>query len=146
MRGPGRWSRTVTLLGGTARYDVYTPDDIEVLARDILVRKRRADLKARLDFVDGNWQVCPGPLQPQQPYSGKHFATMRDIERVRRAIEKTWFTLWTPDVADEVFPGWFLKKWKDLCTKIQTTTGDECTAYVQQRQQLLSLLTEWRQP
>lgn len=146
MRGAARWSRTVSLLGGTARFDVYTPDDVEVLASDILVRKRRAHVKTRLDFVDGDWQVCPGPLQPQQPYEGKHFATMRDIERVRRAIQQTWCTLWTPAVADEVFPEWFLKKWQKLASKIRTTTGEECAGYLQQRQQLLSLLANWRAP
>jgi len=43
--------------GGTAAFDVYTPDDIEMVAKNVLVRGRKADATARLASTDGTWQA-----------------------------------------------------------------------------------------
>ena len=142
MRRKSYWSRTVGLLGGTATFDVYTPDDIEMVAKDILVRGRNADLTARLVFEDETWQALLGPLMPKQPFDGKHFATMRDRDRLCRAIEEAWFAMWTPDIAEQVFPAWFIEKWVDLGTKIRTTFGEQRGAHLRQREQLFKLLAE----
>ena len=144
MRRKSYWTRSVSLLGGTAKFDVYAPDDIEMVAKDILVRGRKADLTARLVIADGSWQALLGPLTPKQPFEGKHFATMRDRERLCRGIEDTWSAMWTPENAEQVFPAWFIQQWVDLGTKIRTTFGEQCAAHLRQRQQLFRLLEEWR--
>ncbi len=144
MRGESYWSRSVGLLGGTAKFDVYAPDDIEMVAKDNLLRGRKADLTARLASEDGTWQALLGPLEPKQAFEGRHFATMRDRDRLRRVIEETWSAIWTPETAEQVFPTWFIEKWADLGTKIKTTFGEECAAHLRQRQQLFKLLAEWR--
>jgi len=142
MRRKSYWSRTVGLLGGTATFDVYTPDDIEMVAKDILVRGRKADLAARLVFEDETWQALLGPLTPKQPFEGKHFATMRDRDRLCRAIEGVWSAMWTPETAEQVFPAWFIEKWVDLGTKIRTTYGEQRGAHLRQRERLFKLLAE----
>lgn len=144
MRRKSYWSRSVGLLGGTAMFDVYTPDDIEMVAEGILVRGRKADLTARLVFADGTWQALLEALKPKQAFEGKHFATMRDRDRLCRAIEETWAFVWTPETAEQVFPAWFIEKWADLRTKIRTTFGEQCEAHLRQRQQLFKALAEWR--
>ena len=145
MRRKSYWSRTVGLLGGTAAFDVYTPDDIEMVAKDILVRGRKADLTARLVSEGETWHALLGPLTPKQPFEGKHFATMRDMDRFCRAIEETWSAMWTPETAEQVFPAWFIEKWVDLGMKIRTTFGEQCKAHLRQREQLFRLLAEWRE-
>jgi hypothetical protein len=142
MRRKSYWSRTVGLLGGTATFDVYTPDDIEMVAKSILVRGRKADLTARLVSEDGIWRALLGPLTPKQPFEGKHFATMRDRDRLCRAIEEAWPAMWTPDTAEQVFPSWFIEKWVDLGTKIRATFGEQRGAHLRQRERLFKLLAE----
>ena len=137
-------TRSVSLLAGTAKFDVYTPDDIEMVATDILVRRRKADLTARLEATDGTWQVLLGALKPKQAYDGKHFATMRDLERVRRAVEEAWSTMWTPETSEQVFPAWFIEKWAELGRRIRMTFDEQGEVLMRQRQQLFKLLAEWR--
>jgi hypothetical protein len=117
-------------------FDVYTPDNIEMVAKDILVRGRKADVTARLVSADGTWQALLGALKPKLSFEGKHFATMRDIDRLCRAVEETWSAIWTPETAEQVFPAWFIEKWADLGTKIRTAFGEQCEAHVRQRRQL----------
>jgi hypothetical protein len=144
MRRKSYLSRTVGLLGGTATFDVYTPDDIEMDARSILVRGRKADLSARMMSEDGTWRAMLGGLKPKQPFDGKHFATLRDRDRLCRAIEETWSAIWTPETSEQVFPTWFIEKWVDLGTKIRTTFGEQREAHLRQRDQIFKLLAEWR--
>jgi hypothetical protein len=144
MRRKSYWSRSVGLLGGTAKFDVYTPDDIRMVAREILVRRRKADLTARLVATDGTWHAWLGALKPKQAYEGKHFATMRDLKRVRRAVEETWSTMWTPETAEQVFPAWFTEKWAELRVRIRTTFGKQHKVLVRQQKHLFTLLDEWR--
>ena len=63
------WSRSVGLLGGTATFDVYTPDDIEMDAKSILVRGRKADLSARMMSEDGTWRAMPDDIRRRPVYS-----------------------------------------------------------------------------
>lgn len=144
MRRKSYWTRSVSLLGGTAKFDVYTPDDIEMVATAILVRRRKADLTARLEATDGTWHALLGALKPKQAYEGKHFATTRDFERIRQAIEEAWSAMWTPETAEQVFPAWFTEKWAELGTRIRMTFGEQGEVLMRQQQQLFKLLADWQ--
>ena len=83
-------------------------------------------------------------LSPRQTYDGKHFATMRDLEGIRRAVAEVWSAMWTPETAQQVFPNWFTEKWTELGTRIRTTFGEQCAMHLSQRQRLFKLLDEWQ--
>lgn len=144
MKRKSYWSRTVGLLGGTAKFVVYTPEDIEMRA-NIMVRGRRADVRVRMIPEHETWRASWQALNATESFDGKYFTTRRDRERIHRAIVEAWCEIWTPETVESVFPDWFRTKWNDVGARINATIGEERSAFLRQQQQLLKLFDEWRQ-